>query len=149
MNKKVFFLGLIIIAVSAGCNSDIVCTDRLKTIEHKCIFIEPIGSENPNVGKVLRDILEKEFIRRKLDICDRDSATIIITGSTFMTQRSEASKTLFLASAASNQAIESISLKATDPDGNLLLSASYDNKERYTATKLTQEFGSALSEKLK
>jgi len=30
-----------------------------------------------------------------------------------------------------------------------LLSASYDNKDRYSASKLAQEFGSAIADKLR
>jgi hypothetical protein len=49
----------------------------------------------------------------------------------------------------SRQAIESISLVAKDSNGEILLSASYDNKERYSASQLAKEFGAALANKIK
>jgi len=42
-----------------------------------------------------------------------------------------------------------MTITAKDPNGNILLTASYDNAEQLTASKLTQEFGSALAKKLK
>jgi hypothetical protein len=38
---------------------------------------------------------------------------------------------------------------AKNRNGQILLTASYDNKEQYTASKLAKEFGSALADKLK
>jgi hypothetical protein len=153
MNRLCMLIGLLLIAFSAGCNYDIVTTSRLKTITNKCVCIEPIESENPHVGKVLRDVLEKEFIRKKIEICDSNSATVFITGSTFLTIRSSGSETkLFIAgtgSFVSSQAIESVSLVAKDRDGEILLTASYDNKEKSSASKLAKQFGSALANKLK
>lgn len=153
MNRLCWLIGLLSIVVSAGCNYDIVTTPSLKTVTAKCVCIKPIESENPHVGKVLRDVLEKELIRKKIDICDPNSATIFITGSTFLTMRSKGSETkLFIAgtgSFVSSQAIESVSLIAKDRDGEILLTASYDNKEKYSASKLAKQFGSALANKLK
>jgi hypothetical protein len=67
--------------------------------------------------------------------------------------RSKGSETkLFIAgtgSFVSSQAIESVSLIAKDRDGKILLTASYDNKEKYSASKLAKKFGSALANKLK
>ncbi|MBN2455071.1 MAG: hypothetical protein JXB29_00815 [Sedimentisphaerales bacterium] len=138
---------LLAIVTFSGCHSDIVCTPHLKDLTYRCVHIEPIQSQNPYVGKVLRDVLEKEFIRRKFEICDADTATIHIAGSTFMTLRNADSSSS--KSRASNQAIESVSIIAKDPNGNVLLTASYDNKEQYTASKLAKELGSALANKLK
>lgn len=149
MNRLYWLIGLLVISVFAGCNSDIVCTRRLKMLEHKCVYIAPIESEEPHVGKVIRDVLEKEFIRRKVKICDPNTATVFITGATFLTVRSTSSRTFIVGSSASSQAIESVSLVAKDNSGEILLSASYDNKERYTASRLAKEFGSALAGKLK
>jgi len=151
MNRLWWVIGLLAIGASAGCNSDIVCTARLKMITDRCVCLEPIQSENPYVGQVLRDVLEKELIRRKVEICDPNSATIFITGSTFMTVRAgpDAGGLRRHKSAAANQAIESVSAVAKDKDGEVLLTASYDNKEQYTASKLAKEFGSALANKLK
>jgi hypothetical protein len=42
-----------------------------------------------------------------------------------------------------------VSLIAKDRDGEILLIAFYDNKEKYSASKLAKEFGSALANKLK
>jgi hypothetical protein len=51
--------------------------------------------------------------------------------------------------AVSSQVIESVSFVGKDINGEMLLSASYDNKERYSASKLAQQFGSDLAKKLK
>jgi len=132
-----------------GCHSDIVCTKHLKMLERKCVRIEPLESENPQIGKVLRDVLEKEFIRRNVAVCDPNSATIFISGATFLTVRSTSSKTFIVGSSMSSQAIESVSVVAKDPNGQILLSASYDNQDRLSASKLAQEFGAALAGKLR
>jgi len=102
---------------------------------------EPLESEDPHVGKVIRDVLEKELMRRKIELCDPNTATVFFTGATFLTVRGTSS--------SSSQAIESVSLIAKDSDGETLMSASYDNKERYSASKLAKEFGSSLAKKLK
>ena len=149
MNRLYWFIGLLAIAVSAGCNSDIVTTHRLKELNHKCIYVAPLESEDPQVGKVIRDVIEKEFIRKKIELCDPNTATVFITGATFLTTRATASKNLLGMESASSQAIESVSLVAKDSSGEVLLSASYDNKDRYSASKLAQEFGAALANKLK
>jgi len=142
MNKIYLLIGLLVISASAGCSSsDIVSTDRLKMLEHKCVYIAPLESEDPHVGKVIQDVLEKELMRQKIELCDPNTATVFVTGATFLTLRGTAS--------TSSQAIESVSLVAKDTDGEVLLSASYDNKERYTASRLAKQFGSALARKLK
>jgi len=149
MNRLYWLIGLLVIGASAGCNSDIVTTHRLKELTHKCIYVAPLESEDPQVGKVIRDVIEKEFIRKKIELCDPNTATIFITGATFLTARATASGTFLSTSSYSSQAIESVSLVAKDSSGEVLLSASYDNKDRYSASKLAQEFGSALANKLK
>jgi hypothetical protein len=100
---------------------------------------------------VLRDVFEKEFVRRRIDICDANTATVFISGSTFMTFRAspDAGSLSPHKSAAANQAIESISLIAKDAEGQLLMSASYDNRQQFTASRLAKEFGSAVADKLK
>ena len=149
MNKLYWIIGLLVICTFAGCNSDIVSTSRLKELEHKCVYIAPLESEDPQVGKVIRDVIEKELIRRQVELCDPNTATVFITGATFLTARSTSSQTFLAGSSVSSQSIESVSLVAKDRDGEVLLSASYDNKERYTATKLAREFGQALADKLR
>ena len=141
----------VLLVFISGCHTDIVTTKELKAIKDKCIFVQTIDSEDPYVGKVLRDVLEKEFIRKKVQLCDADTANVIIIGSTFLTTRSEGHKGLFGmgGSDSSAQAIESITVTAKDPNGNILLTASYDNAEQFTASKLAQEFGSALADKLR
>ncbi len=141
MNKLCWLIGLLAISASAGCSSDIVSADRLKMLEQKCVYIAPLESEDPHVGKVIRDCLEKELMRQQIELCDPNTATILFTGATFMTVRGSG--------AASSQAIESVSLVGKDTNGEILLSASYDNKDRYSASKLAQKFGSALAKKLK
>ena len=149
MNRLSWLIGLLMIGALIGCHSDIVCTEHLKKLENKCVYVEPLESEDPQIGKVLRDVLEKEFIRRKVQICDPNDATILISGATFLTVRSTSSEALFMGSSDSRQAIETVSLVAKDPNGLILMSASYDNQERYSAGRLAQEFGAALAGKLK
>ena len=148
---KAIAIGLILLAVgiSAGCNSDIVCTDRIKLLDDKCVYIKPLNTEDPAIGRVLRDTIEKEFLRRNFELCDPNKATILISGSAFLTERSQGNKNFFGASSVSSQAIESVSLLVKDNSGELLASASYDNKERYTAARLGKKFGGALANKLK
>ncbi|MCK4752250.1 MAG: hypothetical protein KAS75_02310 [Planctomycetes bacterium] len=151
MNKLCWLIGLLVIGLSAGCHSDIVCTKQLKELDHKCVYIAPIESENPYVGQVLRDVLEKEFMRKRIEICDANSATVFINGSTFMTFRASGDSGGLKShkSAAANQAIESVTVTAKDNNGQVLLTASYDNCEQYTASKLAKEFGQALVGKFK
>ncbi len=151
MNRLYWLMGLLAIGISTGCNSDIVTTRGLKQLNHKCVCLEPIESDDPHVGKVIRDVIEKEFVRRKIELGDSDTATVFITGATFMTAKAKSSGAFFGigSSSSSNQAIESVSVVAKDSDGQVLLSASYDNKDRLSASKLAREFGSALADKLK
>ena len=85
--KKAFAVS-VMLALFAGCNTDIVTTSQLKTIKNKCVCVTPIDSQDPYVGKVIRDVLEKEFVRKHIQLCDADNANVILTGSTFMTTRS-------------------------------------------------------------
>lgn len=149
MNKSCWLVALLAVGASAGCHSDIVCTSRLKMLEHKCVHIAPIESDDPHVGKVIRDVIEKEFIRRQVALCDPNTATVFVTGATFLTVRSTSSRNFLSESSVSNQAVESVSLVAKDKDGAVLLSASYDNRKRYTAGKLARAFGKAVANKLK
>ncbi len=142
MNRLHWLMGLLTVGVCAGCgNSDIVVTDRLKMLEHKCVHVSPIQSEDPYVGQVIQEVLIKEFVRKKVELCDPNMATVVMTGTTFLTVRS--------ASRQSQQAIESVSVEARDRNGEILLSASYDNKKQYTASRLAKEFGKALAAKLR
>lgn len=141
MNKLYWLIGLFAISAFAGCGSDIVTTDRLKMLEHKCVYIAPLESEDPHIGQVIKDVLEKELLRKQVEFCDPNTATVLLSGSTFMTVRGSG--------AVTSQSIESVSLVGKDADGEMLLSASYDNKERYSASKLAQQFGSELAKKLK
>jgi RecA-family ATPase len=147
---KRVLLGILIIFL-AGCHTDIVTTKQLRAVKNKCIYVQPIESQDPYVGKVLRDVLEKEFIRKSVRLCDSNTATIILTGSTFLTTRSSGSKGLLGVGGkeSSAQSIESLTISGKDQQGNILLNASYDNAEQFTASKLAQEFGSALADKLK
>jgi len=149
MNRLCWLIGLLAIGVSTGCNTDIVTTRGLKKLTHKCVYIAPIESVDPHVGKVISNVIEKEFVRRKIELCDSDTATVFITGATFMTARATSSGSFLGKSSTSTQAIESVSVVAKDSSGQVLLSASYDNKDRYSASKLAREFGSALADKLK
>jgi len=148
MNRSFLLFGLLLAALSGcGSSSDIVRTEELKLLTDRCVYVEAIQSEDPYVGRVLRDVLQKEFIRRKVRLCDPDTATIIITGSTFMTVRS--APRARGKSAAANQSIESVSLVAKDREGRILLTASYDNKKQQTVSRLAKKFGRALAAKIR
>ena len=149
--KKAFAIS-VILTLFAGCNTDIVTTNQLKTIKNKCVYVTPIESQDPYVGKVIRDVLEKEFVRKHIQLCDADNANVILTGSTFMTTRSHGETSmlnLFGGKQSSAQAIESVTITAKDKAGNLLLTASYNNVDQQTASKLAQDFGSTLADKLR
>ncbi|MGA2679040.1 MAG: hypothetical protein ABSF37_07040 [Sedimentisphaerales bacterium] len=149
--KKAFAIS-VILTLFAGCNTDIVTTNQLNTIKNKCVYVTPIESQDPYVGKVLRDVLEKEFIRKHIQLCNADTANVILTGSTFMTTRSQGETSalnLFGGKQSSAQAIESVTVTAKDRTGNLLLTASYNNVDQQTASKLAQDFGSTLADKLR
>ena len=139
----------ILLAVFAGCHTDIVTTRQLKAIDDKCVYVQPIESQDPYVGKVIRDVLEKEFVRKNVQLCDARTANVIITGSTFLTTRSAGKTGLFGGKESSAQAVESVTITAKDKAGNVLLTASYDNADQFTASKLAKEFGSTLADKLK
>jgi len=141
MDRKLWLTVLVSLCACAGCNSDIVCTPRLKMLEHKCVYVVQIESQDPHVGKVIRDVIEKEFMRKKVELCDPNMATVFLSGTTFLTTRATSKQ--------STEAIESLSVVAKDRDGQVLLSASYDNKSQYTASKLATEFGQALAGKLR
>ena len=105
------------------------------------MYIAPLESEDPHIGKAIRDVLEKELMRQRIELCNPNTATVFFTGATFLTLRGTDS--------ASSQAIESVSLVAKDNTGEILLSVSCDNKKRFTASRLAKQFGSALAGKLK
>lgn len=149
--KKAFAISAII-TLFAGCNTDIVTTSQLNAIKNKCVYVTPIESQDPYVGKVLRDVLEKEFIRKHIQLCDANTANVILTGSTFMTTRSQGETSalnLFGGKQSSAQAIESVTIIAKDKASNILLTASYNNVDQQTASKLAQDFGSTLADKLR
>jgi hypothetical protein len=146
--RRALAIGTLLI-LFGGCHTDIVTTKQLKALKNKCVYVQPVESQDPYVGKVVRDVLEKEFIRKKVQLCNADSANVIITGSTFLTTRSSGNTGLLGGTESSAQAIESLTITAKDREGNVLLTASYDNAEQFTASKLAQELGSALADKLK
>jgi hypothetical protein len=153
--RKITFAVLVLLFVNliAGCHYDIVRNKNVKLVAHKCVCIESLKTQDPYIGTVLRDVIEKEFIRRGFEICDANNATILISGSAFLTERAKSNQNFVLlvggGSASSSQAIESVSLVVKNKAGEILATASYDNSERYTASKLATEFGSALADKLK
>jgi len=150
MNRHIGFILLLTVIFFCGCNCDIVCTSYLKAIDNKCVYLEPIESQNPHVGKVLRDVIEKEFVRRDVQLCDANSATIFVGGSTFLTHGESAGNDFFSSKKSyAKQAIESVSITAKDADGNIVLSASYDNVEQYSASRLAKEFGAEIARRLK
>lgn len=147
--KCICTIAFAVAVMLAGCHSDIVTTNYLKELDEKCVYIAPIQSEDPHVGQVIRDVLEKEFIRKKVGLCDPNSATVIITGATFLTTRGESSSNLLASSATSAQACESVSITAKDRENHVLLSASYNNSGRDTVSQFAKSFGSALASKFR
>jgi len=149
--KKIYFV--LFLFLIAGCNYDIVRNKNVKLEEAKCVFIEPLKTQEPHIGAVLRDVIEKEFVRNGFVLCDANGATIFISGTAFLTERSKSSENfvLFLggASAKSSSAIESVSLIAKNKAGQIIATASYDNSESFTASRLATEFGRAFSSQLK
>ena len=125
----------------AGCQSDIVTTKYLKEVDPKCVYIAPLQSDNAQVGQVIRDVLEKEFIRKKVAVCDAASATVLLTGATFMTTGGKSGNT--------QEACESVSITARDVNNRVLLSASYDNKGRDSVSQFAKRFGSTLAGKFR
>jgi hypothetical protein len=148
--KKVLAIGAFL-ALFAGCHTDIVTTKQLKAVKNKCVYVNPIESQDPYVGKVIKNVLEKEFVRKSVQLCDADSANVIVTGSTFLTTRSSGQRGVFGLGGkdSSAQAVESLTITAKDRSGAVLMTASYDNADQFTASKLAQEFGSALADKLR
>jgi hypothetical protein len=149
MKRLIWFSLLLAISFSAGCSYDIVSTPRLRQLNYKCVYLASIESLDPQVGRVIGDVIQKELLRRKVQLCDPNTATIFITGAAFMTSRSAASHNFLGGSSVAGQAVESVTIVAKDRTGQLLLSASYDNKKQYTASKLGKELGSALAGKFK
>jgi len=149
MSKCIGIVGSFVAMACAGCHSDIVATRYLKDLDEKCVYIAPLESEDPQVGLVIKGVLEKEFIRKKVALCDPNSATVLITGATFMTVRGKSSGTLLTSSSSSTQACESVSVTAKDRDDHILLSASYDNKDRCTVSDFAKSFGAALAGKFR
>jgi hypothetical protein len=146
--KRAFMFSVLFVFCS-GCHTDIVTTKQLKAVKSKCVFVRPVESDDPYVGKVIRDVLEKEFIRKRVRLCDAGSANVIITGSTFLTTRSSGKTGWLGGKESSAQAIESVTITAKDRDGVVLMTASYDNTDQFTASKLAQEFGAAMADKLR
>jgi hypothetical protein len=151
--KKAFAI-IAIITIFAGCNTDIVTTNQLNAIKNKCVYVTPVESQDSSVGKVLKDILEKEFVRKNIRLCDADNANVILTGSAFLTNRTGGTGwtglfDLFNEKPVSAQAIESVTITAKDKAGNILLTASYNNSELKTTSKFAKDFGSTLADKLR
>ena len=149
MSRCACLIALLTAVLAAGCRSDIVTTSYLKEMGEKCVYIAPLESDQPQVGRVISDVIEKEFIRKRVPLCDPNTATVFITGATFMTVRGQSSGTFLGTSSTSAEACESVSITAKDRAGRVLLSASYDNRDRATASDFAREFGSALAGKFR
>jgi len=141
MMRCVCLIAFVTTILLAGCNSDIVTTSYLKEVNPKCVYIAPLQSESPQVGQVIRDVLEREFIRRKVAVCDAASATVLITGATFTTTGGESGSNL--------EACESVSVTAKDINNRVLLSASYNNSGRDTVSRFAKRFGAALASRFR
>jgi len=148
--KRAILIAVLVLPF-VGCKSDIVTTKQLYAIKSRCVCVAAIESQDPYVGKVIRDGIEKELVRKNVRVCEANSANVIITGATFLTTRGEGHGGLFGLGKSdhSAQAIESVSITAKDTSGNIVMSASYGNTDQSTASKIAQDFGSALADKLR
>ena len=146
--KKTFSITVLLTVFVTGCNTDVVTSRYLTAIGHKCVYIKTIESKDPYISRVLRDVFEKEFIRKQVMLCDAETANVILTGSTILKTRYTENKNWF-GGRESSQAIESVTITAKDKLGNILLSASYNNVNQLSPNKLAKDFGSTLANKLR
>ena len=155
--KRTVLVSMMMMLAVGGCYSDVTVTKELKTLDRKCIHIGQIDCNNPRVAKILRDCLQKEFIKAKLDVCDEDTATMIMTGDVFMTTEKEFAGSGWFGSYGSGGyvggkealAIDSTSFQVKTKDGRLLAVASYNNWVRERVERVGHFLGYDLASKLK
>ena len=145
MRKSAWPAGLACLIALGGCYSDIVVSPKLRAVKSKCVYVEPFTARNSQIGEVLRDVVTKEFLRHRVNLCDKDNATLFVSGAAFLTERARGREGWFGVSSQTTEAIESLSLTVKDNRGHTVASASYDNVERFTASRLAREVGGALA----
>jgi hypothetical protein len=134
---------LLILILIAGCNYNVVRNKDVKLDTPKCVCNERLKIEDPNIGTVFHNAIEKEFVRCGFELCRHNTATILISGSASLTERSTAGGSL-----NSEQTIESVSLTAKNKTGQILATVSYDNTKRLPTSRLAAELGRAIAKKL-
>jgi len=149
VNKKIEDIKIVVCGAGASAISCTRLYIALGVRPENILMSDSKGILHP--GRTDINETKKEFVRKKIQLCNSDTATVFITGATFMTAHSKSNGAIFGigSSSSSSQAIESVSVVAKDGSGQVLLSASYDNKDRQSASTLAREFGSALADKLK
>ncbi|MCH9022804.1 MAG: hypothetical protein IID32_08555 [Planctomycetes bacterium] len=145
MRKLLFFACLGFLLVVAGCQYDVVLSPELKALKPKRVYVESFTARNNQIGDVLRDVVTKEFLRKRVVLCSKESATLFVSGAAFFTDRAVGAAGLFGSSTHSSEAIESFSLVVKDIEGNTVALASYDNVNRYGAVRLGREVGAILA----
>lgn len=150
---KQLILPLLSASLITGCATDVVVTEKLRSIEHKRIYIGRIECDHSGVADVLRDCLLKEFVKAKLDISEENSATMIITGSVFMTPKSDLSGTAWTGyahiSGEEKIIIDSVSLQVKAKNGEVLAIGSFNNSAGFNAVWIGEQLGQDLAGKLK
>jgi hypothetical protein len=132
---------LLTLILIAGCGYNVVRNKDVKLDTPKCICNEHLKIDDPNVGNVFHNAIEKEFKRCGFELCRHTNATILISGSASLTEQP-------VGGSNSEQTIESISLTAKNKTGQILATASYDNTKRLTTSRLATELGRAIAQKL-
>jgi len=134
---------LLTLILITGCNYNVVRNKSVKLDTPKCICNERLKIDDPNIGNVFHDAIEKEFVRCGFKLCRHTNATILISGSASLTPRPIAG-----GSSDSGQTIESVSLIVKNRAGQILVTASYDNTPGITTSRLAAELGRAIAQKL-
>jgi len=150
---KQLILPILLASLITGCASDVVVTEKLRTVEHKRIYIGHIECDHSGVADVLRDCLLKEFVKAKLDVCEETAATIIITGSVFITPKSDLSGSAWTGyahiSGEEKIVIDSVSLQVKAKNGDVLAIGSFNNSAAFNVVWIGEQLGQDLAGKLK
>lgn len=154
--KRVFVASLLVCSIY-GCYSDIAVTEKFKSLEQKRIYVGQIECDNPRVGEILQDCIQKEFVKAKLDISNQDDATMIIGGSVFITPKKDISGTGVFGeygggvygAGKEKILIDSVSLQVKAKDGTLLAIASFNNWADLNVEEVGRYLGGDLANKLK
>jgi hypothetical protein len=137
--------------VLSGCHMDVmVDRERLAEVGLRCVHIGPLASANEPLAQVVRDVLEKEFMRREMGPCTAEEATLLMSGSIdALSINTTRKKFLGPLEETSRESISSVSLVVKDREGSVVLSMSFDNQDRHSAIHLGRMLGRDLAKKLR